>query len=261
MKGEEPKDLLVAYPDMFHNNMPVDALMAIHGERLVQLVKDGYVHPFDYFGEPGIPAARVWTVIGVAIYTCSKDIVIKLLPFVGQLGDRPCTWYGGRGSFSQTCLQIAFLKWSVRELGLLFDHGVDPFSQRYRRTTVNGFRLSNEFLQAAHDNRYECVVAMIDHFRPPIDQVSVAIRLMNLGRDMEDVHLDRALAKCQAYIDATIAKDAACTALMWTCERGLAAEWRDLAWIFGERFALHTDLSGWGFDSDDDGRPNKLRKL
>lgn len=259
MKRGEGKDLLVAYPEMFHNNMPVHALMVVHGERLLQLVKDGYVHPFDYFGEPGFPDARVWTVIGVAIYTCSKDIVIKLLPFAGQLGDRPCTWYGRGGPFSYTCLRIAFLKWSTRDVGLLFDHGVDPFLQRDRRTTVNGFRLSNEFLQAAHDNRYESVVTMIDRFRPPIDQVDTAIRLMNLSRGMEDVNLDSALAKCQSYIDATIAKDTACTALVWTCERGLAAEWRDLAWIFGERFALHTDLSGWGFDND--GRPNKLRKI
>ena len=259
MKREEAKDLLVAYPEMFDNNMAVHELITVHGERLVQLVKDGYMHPFDFFGEPGVPHGRVWTVIGIAIYTCNKDIVIKLLPFAGQLCDRPCMWYGGI-SYTKTCLQIAFLKWSDRDVGLLFDHGVDPFRERDRRTTVNGFRLSNEFLQAAHDNRHESVVNMVDRFHPPIDTVRMAIRLMNLGRAINDVDLDIALAKCQAYIDATIAKDAACTALVWTCERGIGAEWRDLALIFGERFRLHTDLSRWGF-GDESGRPNKMRKI
>ena len=259
MKGPEAKDLLIAYPEMFHNHMSVHELFDTHKERLTQLVTDGYVHPFDYFGHPNDPAGRVWTILGAAIYIQDYSMTRMLLPFAREIHDRPATWWQD-GTRPHTCLQIAY--WNDEDgivlPNLLFDHGVDPFRERKLRRTVSSVTISNEFMQAARDSRFDSVLHMINRFHPDIDQVRGAIELMRFGflANMPE----RVLEKCQSYIDATIAKDAACTALVWTCERGIGSEWRDMALIFGERFRLHTDLSGWGF-GDDDGRPNKLRKI
>lgn len=262
----ESKDLRVAYPELFDDDaFRTEQMIRYRKTRLVELVKDGHIHPFDYFSEHHAVDNDTWTVIGLAIHDHQYDFVEFLLKYADPLDDdRFCRW-NDELNFSETCLQRAMRRThgmdDLRMQNMMFDHGADPLLAMAKFEDGYGIRTENLFLQTAYEHRYISVLNMVQRFRPRVAEVRTAMQLMHMGQFRGDGVLDDVTAQCQSYIDATIAKDAACTALVWTCEHGLAAEWRDLAWIFGERFALHTDLSGWGFDSDDDGHPNKLRKI
>jgi hypothetical protein len=269
---KESKDLRVAYPDLFDDAaFRTEQMIRYRKTRLVELVKDGHVHPFDYFDDHHAVDNDTWTVIGLAIHDHQCGFVEFLLRYADPLdNDRSCRW-NDELNFRETCLERAIHRTpymnspgELRIQNLLFDRGVDPFLPMKDIKNVGCFRLANLFLKTAYENRYNSVWNMVHRFRPGVDEVRMAIQLMNMGCMRNDRVLDDVNTHCQSYIDATIARDAACTALVWTCERGIGSEWRDFALIFGERFRLHTDLSGWGFDdgtNNDSGLPNKTRKL
>lgn len=258
---EERKDLLIAYPDMFYNITPVKQLLSSHRTRVMQLVKDGQVHPFDYFGDPCIPGGTVWTIIGAAIYTSDCDMVRVLLPFAGPLADRFCHWSLGD---HDTCLDVAvhYVPPSLEQrviFELLFQHGADPFAVRDYGIVKAGVSVDTLFMKTACDGKHFTLLSLVDHFQPSIADVEKAISVMDIPRDEGSaLTVTIILDELRLYISARHEKDRACQTIMWIGKE-LMGGWQDHRTLIAERFHAYTDLSTWGFANDEE-RSDRIRR-